>query len=195
MLFRVITSLMLLSLAGVVSGQTGPQRQERLAAKTAELKPFTVSLVDQKTRKPITKFWYDAAYRAPSQVTAWKTDWKHVESPSGNFLVQAPPTCLLIVYVDTREYLPLPDLYGRRFEIHPTDQQRHGVIELESGITAHGIVRRADTRQPIAGAIVKPTVMFGVHSEHAPPGPEKHETTSDKNGRFELHGVDPDLGI
>ncbi len=195
MLFRVTTSLMLLNLAGVASGQTDPQRQERLVARTSELKPFTVSLVNQKTRKPITKFWYDAAYRAPGQIPAWKTDWKHVESPSGNFLVQAPPTCLLIVYVETREYLPLPDLYGRRFEIHPTDQQRHGVIELESGITAHGIVRRTDTRQPIAGAIVKPKVMFGVHGEHAPPGPEKHETTSDKNGRFELPGIDPDLGI
>jgi hypothetical protein len=196
MLVRLISPLVLLALPSFVCAQADPPRQKPPAGKAVELKPFTVSVVEAKTGMPVTEFWYDAGYRVPGRVSAWKPDWKHVEAPTGTLVVQAPAsTCLLGVGVDSREFLRQGFSGYREFKIIATDRERRGVIELERGITAHGTVRDADTRQPIAGAIVKASIMYGLHGAHVPPGPGKRESRSDKDGHFELPAVDPDVGI
>ena len=195
MLIRLISGLFLLSLSAFAVGLIDPAAQTPAPAKPGDLKPFTVAVVDKKTRKPVTEFYYDAIYRVPGPNTAWKSEWHRIESPSGSFVLQAPVTCLVYVSIESRDFVGQDYPYFRSFELRANDKDRHGVVELERGITAHGTVRDADTRRPIAGATVRPRIQYGVHGEHAAPGPVKRESKSDSDGHYELHGVDANLGV
>ncbi len=195
MLIRLICGLILLNLSAEFVELTDPAPQAPAPAKPDDLKPFTIAVVDKQTRKPVSEFYYDAFYIAAGPGTARKSEWHHVESPSGTFILQAPATCLVIVRIESREFLGQGYPSDSRFEVRANDKDRHRVVELERGITAHGTVRDADTRRPIAGATVRPRILYGVHGEHAPPGPLNRESKSDNDGHYELHGVDPKIGV
>ncbi len=195
MLIRLISGLYLINIAAFSVGLIDPALQAPAPAQPGNLKPFTVAVVDKETRKPVTEFDYDASYFAPGPVAARKSEWHHVETPSGTFVLQAPGTGLVIVRIESRDFLGQGLPYYSKFEVRANDKDRKGVVELERGTTVHGTVRDPDTRQPIAGATVRPRILQVFPYGEAAPGPFKRESKSDNDGHYELHGVDANLGV
>ncbi len=156
-----------------------------------ELRPVTVVVLDEATGKPIESFTYQAWYDAPGGAEA-KTDdkWTAVTSPSGTFAHPAPPSCRLSVVAKAPDYV---DEYPsvREFVIKAQDAPRRVEVRLRRGITVKGVVRDSRTRGPIAGASVAPVYQGspGTYPD------EEREVKADADGRFELRGVDPKLGV
>ncbi|MDR3618588.1 MAG: hypothetical protein P4L85_04495 [Paludisphaera borealis] len=150
-----------------------------------ELLPVTVEVVDNQEGKPVTAFSYKASYRAPGRVSPEVETWTKVDSASGSFVVQAPRACRLAIEFRPEDFHPASEGW-HEFVILSSDDPRRVVVELEGPATARGTVRDADTRKPIAGATVFPTTKPG-HGSHADMG---RRTITDKDGRYELRGID-----
>lgn len=157
------------------------------------IKPVTVEIVDAKTKKPVTEFtyssWITSVIELPRGV---KNEGQgKVSSPSGSFEVHAPVSCELAVSIKSRDSLRGYGHNSFSFVIKSTDAVRKVRAELELGMTVRGIVRDAETKRPIAGAKVAPVV-------HLVPlylGDDERTVVSDRDGKYELHGVDPALGV
>ena len=154
-----------------------------------------MAVVDGKTGKPITGFFYAARYREPGRIIERKIEWRRLDTPTGEFVVQAPPTCLLAVRIDCRD-VPADSIpYHHEFAIRATERERRGTVRLEPGVTVHGTVRDASTGQPIAGATITQKAHYGYHSGAPLPGPEVREAKSDNDGHYELRGLNAHSGI
>ena len=116
--------------------------------------------------------------------TAFKHDWEPVESPSGTFVVQAPPACLLFVRVRSRD-IEAGSRQCYDFVIRSTENPGRGVLELKRGASVHGTVRDAKTRKPIAGATVRPTGDDYSNSSFVD-SEENAEQLVDRNGHYWL---------
>ncbi len=154
-------------------------------------------MVDSATGKPVTEFSYVVGYATAGRVSLRlprhddKTDWQPVESLSGTFVVQAPPACLLFVGVRSRDIKAgAPQFHS--FVIRSSDKQRRETVELERGTTVHGTVRDAATRKPIAGATIRPRIVYGMDYY---PGLEDRHARSDQDGRYQLDGVALEFGV
>ena len=191
MLIRFISLAALLSLPAASGGTAGPPGQERPPAPAADLKPFTVTVVDEQTGKPVTEFSYSFGYYAPGRVSPFKKVWQAVESPSATFVVQAPPACILYVGVRSPDF-KVDTAPFSRFVVRSTDNARRTVLKLDRGVTVRGIVRDATTRRPIAGAIVSPKLHYGMISNS---DVEDRQATTDQDGHYELHGVDLESSV
>ncbi|APW61612.1 carboxypeptidase-like regulatory domain-containing protein [Paludisphaera borealis] len=152
-----------------------------------ELLPVTVEVVDEGTGKPVAAFSYRARYRAPGQVSPEVETWTKVESASGSFIVQAPRACRLSVefrWIDAKAGTELRD----EFIIRSSDDPRRVVMKLKRGATVHGTVLDAGTGKAVAGATVVPVVVSLKRDE-------AQQATTDKDGHYELRGVDLEQGV
>ncbi len=289
MLIRMISLTLLVGLPAVSGGQPDAPREGPPPATAADLKPFTMAVVDAGTGEPVTKFSYTVGYEAPGRVGwherardlrllsamndvsgipttgknliilavvqdvlhfrifdghgamvvdtdegkrraeltgeiedlkllleklwpphgltniekdqvvtaitsivghAFKDDLQPVESPSGTFIVQTPPACLLFVRVWWRE-LEAGSNNFHEFVVRSTDNLRRAVVKLKRGATVHGTVRDAATGRPIAGATVSPNVPLSIIIG----GIGEGQATSDKDGHYQLRGVRLESGV
>jgi hypothetical protein len=171
-----------LALAVLVVGSAPPA--------PGDVSPVSVSVIDGETNAPVTEFSYRARYETPSGSSSWEEKWRPVKSPSGTFDLQVPRACRLTVEVRWLD-LKAGTRLRHEFIIHSTDLPRRVVLPLEHGATVHGTVRDAKTRKPIAGATVTPASLSFIWKARD----EDREVTTDQEGRYELHGVDLDLGV
>ena len=96
-----------------------------------------------------------------------------------------------------RTYLDSTDaVFGYRhnvesaFVVLSTDTKREFVASLETGISVRGIVRDAKSQGPIKGATVAP--IMDMHQAFWPN--TERAVTTDAEGRFAVHGVNPNWG-
>lgn len=157
----------------------------------AEFKPLTLAVVDDGSGAPVDAYSYQAWYDAPGlEDRPDQNKWTDVASPSGSVEIQAPTSCRL--HVDVRA----PDYIGGsapsdEFIIRSSDSTRRIVIRLRRGITVSGTIRDSETKKPIAGAVVAPNVPYSFFW-----GPDEHkQVRTGADGRYQLRGVDPKLGI
>jgi hypothetical protein len=182
MLDRFLSIVLLCGLPGAISAPDDHA--------AADLKPVTVSVIDNETGEPVTTFTYQFWYSAPGRTSPARETWQPVESPSGTAVIQAPTACRLYVKVRSKD-LKAGSRNDREFIIRSDDKRRRVVIKLERGATVHGTVRDATTRKPIARATVTPATMsFNWNARD-----EERQATTDERGHYELHGVDPEHGV
>lgn len=155
------------------------------------LEPVTVAVVDSETGGPVTSLRYRFYFEAPGRAAPGDRAWTSVESPSGTFTVRVPRACKLHLTVKGRDYLGGRGMY-HEFVIRSTDDPRRVSLKLTPGITVRGTVRDAATNAPIAGAKVRPISPTGPHQISLD---EEWAVETDKEGRYELHGVDPEGGV
>jgi hypothetical protein len=190
-LIRFIPLVILVGLPPICLGQTSAPGRGPAPATGAGLRPFTLSVVDRETGKPVTEFSYTAAYRAPDG-RRWSEDaWRSVKSASGTFVIQVPPVYVLSVAVRSHDIKAGSSLF-HEFRIHSTDNVRSGIVELVRGAAVHGTIRDAKTLKPIAGAIVRPRVEYGMVIYG---GIEERQAISDRDGHYKLNGVDLEFGV
>lgn len=157
------------------------------------LKPITIEVVDAKTKKPVTGFEYDYWITFVSQAPRGFKDSGEgkVSSPAGSFEIQAPVSCELTLHLESRDSLRG---YGHNFfsyVIKSDDPTRKVRAELEFGMSVRGVVRDAETKRPVAGAKVSPVI----HRVPGYDGDDDRTVLTNKEGKYELHGVDPKLGV
>ncbi len=151
----------------------------------------TVAVVDGETGGPVTALRYQMRYEAPDRPDAADRAWTPVESPTGTFVVRVPRSCKLHLTVKGRDSLGGMGMY-HDFLIRSTDNPRRVVVKLAPGITASGTVRDAATGAPIVGAKVQPNSPNGLRMASLD---DEWAVETDKEGRYELHGVDPERGV
>lgn len=165
----------------------------RAGPPAAELKPVTVVVVDSASGAPIQEFALKATYEAPglkgrSRSNAWTT----AKSPTGTIEIQTPPACLLSLMVAAADYIgTYPSV--NQFVVKSSDRPRKVVIRLRRGITVTGIVRDSQTKKPIAGVTVGPLIRTVV--PRVEEFDEEKLVTTSADGRYEVRGVDPALGV
>ncbi len=158
--------------------------------------PVTVTVIDGKTRKPVTEFsyahWIQVAGDWDPVHEPGDPVYRKVRSPSGTFTIQAPASCRLTLHLDSRDAVHglrhyRPSLYV----IRSSDRERKIVATLEIGETVSGTVRDGMTRRPIAGAKVAP-----FRGPRQVGGPDMARVaTTDQDGRFEVRGVCREWGL
>ena len=105
-------------------------------------------------------------------------------------VLSIPHSCALTVRLKSPESAA-GDRNRYFFHVRSTDEKRRATIELQPGTTVRGIIRDAITRRPIEGAVIVPIDSGSVADQEwlgrrAKSGPE---------GRYELRGVDLELGV
>lgn len=157
------------------------------------LKPVTIEVIDAKTKKPVTEFAYRYWITFVSQTPRGFKDEGEgkVGSPAGSFEIQAPASCKLSVNIESRDSLRGYGHNGFSYVIKSDNPMRKVQAELELGMTVRGVVRDAETKRPIAAANISPVV----HRVPLYMGDEERTVLTDQQGRYELHGVDPKLGV
>jgi len=176
--------------AALLVGAAHCARAEQPAAQKAQ--PVTVSVVDSRTGKAIAEFSYTYSVDVPGGKGASVDDWQTVRSAGGAFTLEAPASCQVTICTKARGYLSGYGQICHSFELKADDPQpRRLVVRMDPGMTVRGTVRDATTRAPVAGASVAPRVF-------TPPlwtADRERAVTTDKEGRFELRGVEAFLGI
>ncbi len=143
-------------LAAFLVGTVGPPGDDPPAV--VDLKPVTVSVVDQEGGAAVTAFRYQVSYNVPGLKNLRDDDaWTPVTSPEGTFEIQAPASCRLSIGVRAPDYVRGAG-GGGEFAIKSTDNPRRVVVKLRKGITVKGIVLDSKTRKPIAEATVCPII-------------------------------------
>ena len=156
------------------------------------LEPLTVAVVDAETGAPVTALRYQFDVESVDSDDSCKPRvWTPVESPTGTFVVRVPKSCKLHLTVKGRDYLGGRGMY-HEFLIRAKDDPRRVVVKLTPGITVRGTVRDAATRAPIVGAKVQPISPHGLHQVSLD---DEWAVVTDEEGRYELHGVDPERGV
>ncbi len=165
------------------------------ASKSEALKPVKFTVVDGVTKKPLNEFSYSFSITVPGEV-----DERHeakeparvdVKSATGTFVVPAPASCRLELDIDSPETVAgYQHNLINSFALLSSDAKREFVIQVEVGITVRGVVRDAAEKKPLAGATVAPIIDM-----HQARGPNlERAVKTDADGRFEVHGVNPQWG-
>ncbi len=169
-------------------------RREQVATmpwKPEEMSPVRLVILDSESRRPITPFAYtyriiagDATY---DPLLVRPID---VVSEDGSFTLTAPTTCRIVLYLWCEDMLRG---FGHSYSVDLTRDNQVRVVEVEvaTGVTVEGRVVDAKWSKPIGGARVSPIVFT------PPLFTPDHERSvkTDGQGRFTIHGVDPELGI
>ncbi len=155
-----------------------------------DMKPFTITVTDGKTGSTVNNFAYRFAFKAPGSSFDSGVVWRKINSPTGTLVLSVPHSCALTVRLKSPESVA-GDRNGYSFLVRSTDEKRRATVELQPGTTVRGIVRDAITRRPIEGAVIVPTDSGSAADQEwlgrrAKSGPE---------GRYELRGVDLELGV
>lgn len=157
------------------------------------LKPVTIEVVDARTKKPVTEFAYLYRLTFVSQTPRGfkERGGGKVSSPTGSFEIQAPVSCELTLHLESRDSLRGYGHNGFSYVIKSDDPTRKVRAELEFGMSVRGVVRDSETKMPVAGAKVSPVI----HRVPGYDGDDDRTVLTDKEGKYELHGVDPKLGV
>jgi len=154
--------------------------------------PVTVTVVDTETGEPLSEFtckYWVATTRG--LVRAPQDEWVRVKAPNGTFPIEAPPSCEVSIWVKAPNCVDRGYPSYRSYVVLAEDKARRIVFHVVPGITVRGTVKDARTKAPIAGALVSPVIF-------TPPAFTPDWETSvktDDQGRYQLRGVDPGLGI
>ena len=192
-MFKQIVAISLLSAScvpGLIGAASAGPADPVWIPVGAGLKPVTLTVVDGKTGDAVRTFSYRYRYAAPGVSHRRDRFWHQAESRLGTVVIPGPLGGRLTVNVDCTDAKPGTDGY-HEFVIRSTDRDRRIVVELERGLTVQGVVRDAKTRKPIGGVGLRPD---GIRPARARVGKDRG-VTSDPDGRFVLHGVDPERGI
>ena len=157
------------------------------AARAApDAAPVMVRVVDADGGAPLTQFTYSWWTEAPGQASERPHEGV---ATNGEFAAPAAARCELNVRIEG------PDLlggYGRnQATFLVTEQARAFTFKAVRGRRVRGRVLAADSGEPVAGAEVRPMVFM-------PPlfVPDRDRVAATgPDGRFDLAGVDPGLGI
>ncbi len=168
---------------------------QALAAAEQVLKPVKFKVIDVVTKEPVTDFSYSLSVIVPGEVDDRRAVVEpapvHVKSPTGDFVVQAPVSCKIELYIDS------PDVVAGYqhnetpvFHVLSTDMKRRVCHPGRSGHYSPGIVHDAATRLPIVGATVVPIIdMHQARGRFM-----KRAVATDADGRFRVRGVNPEWG-
>ncbi len=183
------TFLAMAATLAIATDAAGAPRQQAPRDPKADLRPVTLVVLDRASRAPIGEFDYQFFYEAPGlKGPANREAWIPVRSPAGTVEIQAPGSCRLVVRVRSPDYIRDP--FEQEALIRSADRPRRVEFALRRGITLRGTVRDARTRAPIAGATVTP------HRERFNLMPdEDKQVKTGIDGRYEIRGVDPELGV
>lgn len=158
----------------------------------APTKPFTIHVVEADSGKPVTEFSYCLRIEAPDKPRDRGLDnWVRHQSKAGALEFATPISCAISIGVKAAGYRCAPGDHWYLLPVKSTDTERKFTIKLWRGITVTGIVRDADTKQPLANAQVMPCYVH----HHGIDGDRDYAVTTDDQGRFKLHGVDWGAGI
>jgi hypothetical protein len=188
-MLRIIRSFA--TLVALIATGLGPPGDSVPPAEAVELKPVTLAVIDRETGRPVKDFSYQAWYDVPDRMSSPFGDvWTSVKSPNGTVEFNAPTTCRLSVRVKASDYV---GDYGvvNEFVVRLADNPRRVIVRLRRGIAVGGRVRDSRTRNPVAGASVAPVVQ---RLPNWGPDDDKQVKTA-ADGRYEIHGVDPALGV
>ena len=160
------------------------------------LRPITLVVTDAKTQKPITEFVceYDI-YGANKNEDQRNYKGVNVQSPTGTFQIDAPQFCSISIRVKVCGYIEgwgYPRFYD--WDIRSDDENRLLGLALTPGAIVRGVVKDAKTGRPVQNAEVCPIAQDGPYTLSSFPVTECVVQT-DKDGRFEVHGVDIQQGI
>ena len=151
------------------------------------LEPVTVAVVDGETGGPVTSLRYQMYYEAPGQPIPYDRSWTLVESPSGTFtvraeVVQAPPH---------REGARLPRRPGDVSQVPDPRGGQSPPRRPEAHARDHGPGDHPRCRDPgpDRGAKVQPISPTGLNMASLD---DEWAVETDREGRYELHGVDPE---
>jgi hypothetical protein len=173
------------------SGSTWVRRETVLKFPWKDALPVSFVVVDEKTRAPITEFAYSYLISTPTLKFDPLLVWPiAVKSPNGAFSVMAPKGCQIELHLEGGTIVVAPPWF-EEFDLTPDRKERRFEVAVRTGIAVEGVVVDADTKAPVAGALVSP-VMF------TPPGisPDRRRSVrTDAQGRFQIRGIDPSLGI
>ena len=167
------------------------RREAALKYPWKDAVPVTFVVIDEKTHTPITEF----SYRYQISTTSTEFDPLLVrpivvKSPSGTFSIPAPKNCRIDVHIDGGLVIVVPPWY-QHFALTPETKERRFEVPVRIGVAIDGVVVDARTKAPVAGARVSPTMFTppGISPDH------DRSVKADAQGRFQIRGVDPTLGI
>ena len=152
-----------------------------------EMAPVTVCVVDSETSEPLREFRYHYSISSPGMPNLTNGD-KLVtcKSPDGIFHINAYKSSEIWLRVEADDYTNGHGYPGGGYYVMKrATQDRRIRFEMHRGKTIRGVVRDAQTRSPIQGAIVSP-IVFG-RSYPRPDSSRKRNT--DKSGTFEIRGA------
>jgi|GEM_PF-3945325 len=170
-------------------GRTWVRRVQMI--HSANLRPVFVKVFDGETERPITGFLCEYWIEMQDvRIYSSNTQPWRVRAVDGVVSIDAPETCDLTVCISAQDYV---NAFGNwaTFTVGPDSADREFDISLERGRKVAGRVLDADTGGTIKGVRISPLVLESpvIVPDHV------REVESGEQGEFELHGVDPELGI
>lgn len=160
---------------------------------SCEWSDVTLVVFNSDTGQPVPEYRY--RYQIETEnglVDAAGADvWKEHKSQTGSIGISAPRSCEIHFEAEAPGFL---HGFGRGRVTQPirrSDSVRRVELQLTPGSTVRGIVVDETTRKLIPNAVIEPVSFF-------PPlftGDRERAVKSDENGRFELAGVDRELGV
>lgn len=162
------------------------------ARKGDYCRSVTVAVRDLDTGKPVKEFSYDY-WIETSSGRAITRRARRIEAHAGDgkVVIDTPQVCDLTVSVEARDYMSGIGSWGM-LTIEAGDDSASFEIELRRGTTLRGTVVDVAGGKPVTNASV--TAIAAVSVDAVAPDSERAVMT-DRNGRFVLRGVDPELGL
>ena len=172
-------------------GEEWVRRESLVRMPWKDVSPVTMAVLDSKTHKPITRFFYSYRISAPDgEYEPLLVRPQEAVSAEGEFTLSAPKSCEIEMVVSGVNLL---GGYGswRKYNLTSDNMLRRIEAPVPTGCTVTGTVVDARNGKPIAGALVSPFIF-------RPPlfTPDRSRAVkTDAAGKFEIEGVDATDGI
>jgi hypothetical protein len=186
-------SNLLTSVACLAIVAFGCHRPAPVAPRPAvEMEPVTIELIDARSKKPVGEFQYQYWITSSDQRgNQLPVEWQVHKEADGPLRILAPKSCVISISWKATDYIAGFRQSLRGVYVKSTDVDRNYKLELRRGDTISGVVLDAETKLPIEGATVTPSIF-------TPPGisgDRERAAVTDEQGRFTVRGVEPGLGM
>jgi len=174
-----------------VKGSRWTRMRPEGAAREKDLVQVRITVHDEDTGRPVQDFSFDYCFETPAGFGfVRQARRQEIRGGNGSFTVRVPMVCELTVCVDSPDFINGFGNWGS-FTIEPGAKFGSFDIKLRRGAAVCGIVTEKATDRRVSGARVAAIVSLGDTTE-----PDLGRAVlSDKDGRFVLRGVDPELGM